>query len=71
MGQVDSNVAQVSGNLVELLTIDRKSEFTKIAHMDRRSHLDAVILFYDISNAKQFESIHNEVLINFFQFFKN
>lgn len=59
--QVDSNVARVNGHLVELVTVDRKSEFMKIPQMDRRSHLDAVILFYGISNPKQFERCHNEV----------
>lgn len=59
--QVDSNVARVQGFLVELLTVDRESEFQKIPQMTRCSHLDVVILFYDVSNPTQFERAHNKV----------
>ncbi|VDM40944.1 unnamed protein product [Toxocara canis] len=57
---LDANVVTVQGVQLELLTAERIADFERIPTMVRCSHLDAIILFYNINSLKQFESIHQK-----------
>uniref|UniRef100_A0A915BCY3 Uncharacterized protein n=1 Tax=Parascaris univalens TaxID=6257 RepID=A0A915BCY3_PARUN len=57
---LDANVITVHGVQMELITAERIADFEKIPTMVRCSHLDAIILFYNVNSLKQFESIHQK-----------
>ncbi|KAI6178981.1 hypothetical protein M3Y98_00560400 [Aphelenchoides besseyi] len=58
--KLDSNTTRVRGRQVELITVDRTSELKKVPHMNHCSHLDCIILFYNVTSPAQFFDIHNK-----------
>lgn len=43
------------------MSAEKIADFERIPTMIRCSHLDAIIIFYNVSSLKQFESIHQKV----------
>ncbi|VDK19195.1 unnamed protein product [Anisakis simplex] len=74
---LDANVITVQGIQIssllqiELLSAERISDFERIPSMLRCSHLDAIIIFYNINSLKQFESIHQKWIPTIRRLYRN